>query len=136
MSQDETKQLRNRVAALEQRIRELESEAEEAEETRQALALSEQRFRLAFETSPDAISLTRAADGKMVDVNAGFTDVNLVLKWIALLVLLSIIPPLSAAAAARTVVGSRKIFHGIKKAEPQGIPGDTKMVSCQLKGKN
>lgn len=76
MSQDETKQLRNRVAALEQRIRELESEAEEAEETRQALALSEQRFRLAFETSPDAISLTRAADGKMVDVNAGFTEIT------------------------------------------------------------
>ena len=48
--ENDIKALQHRVAALSQRIRELESAAEEAEETRQALALSEQRFRLAFQT--------------------------------------------------------------------------------------
>lgn len=46
--------LRARVAAFEQRVRELEVEAAEAERTRHALAPSEERFRLAFHTSPDA----------------------------------------------------------------------------------
>ena len=57
--ENDIKALQHRVAALSQRIRELESAAEEAEETRQALALSEQRFRLAFQTSPDAIYMAR-----------------------------------------------------------------------------
>ena len=74
--ENDIKALQHRVAALSQRIRELESAAEEAEETRQALALSEQRFRLAFQTSPDAISLTRAQDGMLVDVNGGFTEIT------------------------------------------------------------
>ncbi|MEQ8887316.1 MAG: ATP-binding protein, partial [Sandaracinaceae bacterium] len=76
MPENDIKALQHRVAALSQRIRELESAAEEAEETRQALALSEQRFRLAFQTSPDAISLTRAQDGMLVDVNGGFTEIT------------------------------------------------------------
>ncbi|HJL14577.1 MAG TPA: response regulator [Sandaracinaceae bacterium LLY-WYZ-13_1] len=68
--------LQARIEVLEQRVRELESEAAEAEETRRALALSEERFRLAFLTSPDAISITRARDGRMIDANAGFTEIT------------------------------------------------------------
>lgn len=42
----------------------------------QALQESEERFRLAFHTSPDAINLTRVSDGKYVDINQGFTDLT------------------------------------------------------------
>jgi two-component system cell cycle sensor histidine kinase/response regulator CckA len=38
-----------------------------------ALRESEERFRLAFRTSPDAINLSRAADGMYIDINEGFT---------------------------------------------------------------
>jgi len=34
---------------------------------------SEERFRLAFHTSPDSVNLNRAADGMFVDINEGFT---------------------------------------------------------------
>ena len=61
-----------RVRSLEARVRELEEAAAEHERIREALQLSEQRFRLAFQTSPDAICITRIADGMMVDVNEGF----------------------------------------------------------------
>ena len=37
-----------------------------------ALRESEERFRLAFDTSPDAISINRQADGLYVDINARF----------------------------------------------------------------
>jgi two-component system cell cycle sensor histidine kinase/response regulator CckA len=37
------------------------------------LRQSEERFRLAFQTSPDAINLNRAADGMYLDINEGFT---------------------------------------------------------------
>ncbi|NOY80809.1 MAG: PAS domain S-box protein [Kiritimatiellaeota bacterium] len=41
-----------------------------------ALRLSEERFRLAFMTNPDAINLNRLADGLFVDVNDGFTNIT------------------------------------------------------------
>lgn len=41
--------------------------------TEEALAESEERYRLAFQTSPDAVSLNRMSDGLFVDVNEGFT---------------------------------------------------------------
>ncbi len=44
--------------------------------TREALRVSEDRFRKAFLSSPDAISLTRARDGKMIDANEGFTKIT------------------------------------------------------------
>ncbi len=40
----------------------------------QNLQESEERFRLAFYTNPDAITLSRLADGKYIDVNKGFTE--------------------------------------------------------------
>ncbi len=42
----------------------------QAEEARRA---SEERFRLAFQTSPDAVNINRLVDGLYVDVNEGFT---------------------------------------------------------------
>ncbi len=42
----------------------------------QALAESEERYRLAFRTSPDAVVLTRLADGLILDTNEGFTRIT------------------------------------------------------------
>ena len=42
--------------------------------TEEMLRISEERFRLAFHTSPDAINLNRFSDGRFIDVNQGFTD--------------------------------------------------------------
>ena len=39
----------------------------------EALQESEERFRMAFETSPDSINLNRVADGMYLDINQGFT---------------------------------------------------------------
>ncbi|MEJ5360383.1 MAG: PAS domain S-box protein [Desulfobacterales bacterium] len=39
----------------------------------QALRQSEEKFRLAFHTSPDAINLNRLADGLFLDINEGFS---------------------------------------------------------------
>ncbi len=41
-----------------------------------ALRESEERFRLAFRTSPDAFSLTRLEDGLVVDMNQGFYEIT------------------------------------------------------------
>ena len=36
---------------------------------------AENRFKLAFQTSPDAININRLSDGMYVDINQGFTDI-------------------------------------------------------------
>jgi len=41
-----------------------------------ALRESEERFRMAFHTSPDSINLNRAADGLFIDINEGFTKLT------------------------------------------------------------
>jgi len=41
----------------------------------EALQGSEEKFRLAFQTSPDSINLNRASDGMYLDVNDGFTAI-------------------------------------------------------------
>ena len=41
-----------------------------------ALEESEERFRTAFQTSPDAVSINRLSDGLYVDVNDGFTELS------------------------------------------------------------
>ncbi|MFZ5882010.1 MAG: PAS domain S-box protein [Chloroflexota bacterium] len=45
-------------------------------ETLEALRLSEEKFRLAFETSPDSVAITRARDGLFVSVNKGFEQIS------------------------------------------------------------
>ncbi|MEZ4637044.1 MAG: PAS domain S-box protein [Caldilineaceae bacterium] len=45
-------------------------------ETEKMLRESEERFRIAFRTSPDAININRLADGMYVDVNDGFTQIT------------------------------------------------------------
>ncbi|MBE0585393.1 MAG: PAS domain S-box protein [Desulfofustis sp.] len=44
-------------------------------ETEQRLRLSEEKFRLAFHTSPDSINLNRAEDGMYLDINEGFSRI-------------------------------------------------------------
>ncbi|MDW7710622.1 MAG: PAS domain S-box protein [Deferrisomatales bacterium] len=45
-------------------------------EADEALRESERRFRTAFHTSPDSMTLTRLDDGMCVDVNSGFTAIT------------------------------------------------------------
>jgi two-component system, cell cycle sensor histidine kinase and response regulator CckA len=45
----------------------------ERKRTDEAFRESEERFRLAFYTSPDSVNLNRLADGLFVDINEGFT---------------------------------------------------------------
>ena len=42
----------------------------------EALKSSEERFRLAFQTSPDAININRLEDGLYIDINEGFTAIT------------------------------------------------------------
>jgi len=60
---------------LEQRVRELEQAESDHKLAEKALRESEQRFRLAFHTSPDSINLNRASDGMYIDINEGFTNI-------------------------------------------------------------
>ena len=48
----------------------------ERKRAEEALQQSEQKFRLAFQTSPDAININRLEDGLYVDINQGFTDLT------------------------------------------------------------
>lgn len=41
-----------------------------------ALQVSEERFRIAFHTSPDAVNINRLSDGVYVDINEGFTTLT------------------------------------------------------------
>ena len=41
-----------------------------------SLRMMEERFRLAFQTSPDSINLSRVSDGVFIDVNDGFTELT------------------------------------------------------------
>jgi len=47
----------------------------EKKRTEEALRESEERFRLAFHTSPDSINLNRLEDGVYIDINEGFTKI-------------------------------------------------------------
>jgi len=52
---------------------ELEKRIQQLEQSEKKIKQSEERYRLAFHTSPDAINLNRASDGLYIDINEGFT---------------------------------------------------------------
>ena len=47
----------------------------ERKQTEEALRLSEEKFSKIFKLSPDAITLSRLADGSLLEVNQGFSDI-------------------------------------------------------------
>jgi len=47
----------------------------EAYQKEQALIESEEKFKAAFKTSPDAVNLNRVSDGLYIDINEGFTNI-------------------------------------------------------------
>jgi len=51
----------------------LQKEIEERKQAEEALRAMEDRFRIAFRTSPDSININRLSDGLYVDINDGFT---------------------------------------------------------------
>jgi len=55
-----------------QRVRFYRGKVEAAE----ALHASEEKFRLAFDTSPDSVAITRVSDGMFVSVNKGFEQIS------------------------------------------------------------
>jgi PAS domain S-box-containing protein len=65
-------------AALEQERdenRQFRRDLAEQKKVRDALAVSEEKFRKAFYTSPDSITINRLSDGLYVSINAGFTKI-------------------------------------------------------------
>lgn len=48
----------------------------ERKEAERRISESEERFRLAFKTSPDAVNINRLSDGTYVDINEGFTHIT------------------------------------------------------------
>lgn len=54
----------------------LEKDLQVRAEVESALRLSEEKFSKAFKLSPDAVLITRLADGKFIDVNEGFSHLS------------------------------------------------------------
>jgi PAS domain S-box-containing protein len=54
----------------------VQQELMERKRAEEAFRQSEDKFRLAFMTSPDAININRLEDGLFVDINQGFTDLT------------------------------------------------------------
>jgi PAS domain S-box-containing protein len=48
----------------------------ERRQAEEALRQSEEKFRLAFQTSPDSVNFNRLSDGKYIDINEGFTKLT------------------------------------------------------------
>jgi PAS domain S-box-containing protein len=48
----------------------------ERDKATEALNISQERFRVAFQTSPDSININRVSDGKYVAINDGFTRMS------------------------------------------------------------
>jgi PAS domain S-box-containing protein len=54
-------------------LKSLESDIVERKRMEETLRVSEEKFSIAFQTSPYAITITRAADGKFLEINDSFT---------------------------------------------------------------
>lgn len=57
-------------------IENLKKEISQREKIENELSISEEKFRLSFQTSPDAISINRLEDGTYIDINQGFTEIS------------------------------------------------------------
>lgn len=79
--------LRRQIKALEKRVaertgerlsvnRRLNREIEERVATEDALRTSEEKFSMAFHSSPDAIVISRLNDGCVLEINEGFTRIS------------------------------------------------------------
>ena len=68
--------VRERTRDLAERNRELTREVEDRKRAEEALRESEEKFRIAFTTSPDAININRLEDGRYIAVNEGFTRLS------------------------------------------------------------
>ncbi len=71
--QELARQVKARTAELTKTNQQLHREIAERAKTAAKLQESEERFRLAFYTNPDAIVISALDDGHIVDVNEGFT---------------------------------------------------------------
>ena len=65
-----------RTASLLQTVDRLRVEVQERERAERQLRESEERFRVAFDTSPDSINLNRLDDGAYLAINQGFTRIT------------------------------------------------------------
>ena len=76
--ENELARLRRQLDDLQSENLRLRHEVERAGGDRSAAALhqSEEKFRLAFQTSPDSINFNRLADGVYLDINEGFTKLT------------------------------------------------------------
>ncbi len=72
---EEVELLSNLAADLARALQSLENESAR-KHVEEALRASEEKFRLAFETSPDSINLNRVHDGMYLDSNDGFTKMT------------------------------------------------------------
>jgi PAS domain S-box-containing protein len=66
-------ELVNQIKGLEQKVLKLKQIEEGFKQTENALQKSEEKFKTAFRTSPDAINLNYVEDGVYIDINEGFT---------------------------------------------------------------
>lgn len=57
-------------------IENLKREITRREKIEKELRLSEEKFRLSFHTTPDAVNINRLEDGLYIEVNQGFTDIT------------------------------------------------------------
>nr|MCU0563634.1 PAS domain S-box protein [Desulfobacterales bacterium] len=76
--EDDVADLRRRLDDLQAENRRLRSDLERAQGAPCAHTArqSEEKFRMAFHTSPDSINLNRLSDGVYVDINEGFTKLT------------------------------------------------------------
>ena len=71
-------EISSRIFELEGRpvIMSLARDISERKQAEEKIHESEERFRLAFHTSPDAITISRLSDGTYIDINRGFSQIT------------------------------------------------------------
>ena len=70
------KELESNRIQSERLINELQNKIVERQKIENELRESEEKFRLSFQTTPDAVSINRLEDGLYVDINQGFKEIS------------------------------------------------------------